>query len=54
MCDIILAESYSIRRIVLEKIAIIDLGSNSARLVLVEILPNGHFVVTERRIWEIR
>ncbi|MGN1094196.1 MAG: hypothetical protein ACI4SC_04385, partial [Candidatus Neoclostridium sp.] len=29
----------------MEKIAIIDLGSNSARLVLVEILPNGHFVV---------
>jgi len=31
--------------IILEKIAIIDLGSNSARLVLVEILPDGHFVV---------
>lgn len=29
----------------MEKIAVIDLGSNSARLVLVEILPNGHFVV---------
>ncbi len=29
----------------MEKIAIIDLGSNSARLVLVEILPNGHYVV---------
>ena len=29
----------------MEKIAVIDLGSNSARLVLAEILPNGHFVV---------
>ena len=44
-CVIIFAERYSTRRNVLEKIAIIDLGSNSARLVLVEILPNGHFVV---------
>ena len=29
----------------MEKIAIIDLGSNSARLVLVNILEGGHFVV---------
>lgn len=29
----------------MEKIAVIDLGSNSARLVLANILPNGHFVV---------
>lgn len=38
-------DNLVLRRIILEKIAIIDLGSNSARLVLVEILPNGHFVV---------
>ena len=29
----------------MEKIAIIDLGSNSARLVLVNILEGGYFVV---------
>ena len=29
----------------MEKIAVIDLGSNSARLVLANILPNGHFVI---------
>lgn len=29
----------------MERIAVIDLGSNSARLVIVNILPNGHFVV---------
>lgn len=45
-CGIILVSSgKNTRRNILEKIAVIDLGSNSARLVLVEILPNGHFVV---------
>ena len=29
----------------MEKIAVIDLGSNSARLVLVNILEGGYFVV---------
>ena len=29
----------------MEKIAIIDLGSNSARLVLVDILEGGYFFV---------
>ena len=29
----------------MEKIAVIDIGSNSARMVLVNILDGGHFVV---------
>lgn len=32
----------------MEKIAIIDLGSNTARLVIVEILGDGHFIVTDQ------
>ena len=43
----------------LDKIAIIDLGSNSTRLVLVDILKGGYFQVVDdiketvrlRRIW---
>ena len=36
------------RGFILEKIAIIDLGSNTARLVIVEILGDGHFIVTDQ------
>ena len=32
----------------LEKIGIIDLGSNTARLVIVEMLGDGHFVVVDQ------
>ena len=32
----------------MEKIGIIDLGSNVARLVIVEILADGHFMVVDQ------
>ena len=32
----------------MEKIGIIDLGSNTARLVIVELLGDGHFVVVDQ------
>ena len=32
----------------MEKIGIIDLGSNSARLVIVEMLGDGHFIVIDQ------
>ena len=32
----------------MEKIAIIDLGSNTARMILVDILSEGHFVITDQ------
>ena len=32
----------------LEKIAIIDLGSNTARLLLVEVKDNGHFQIVDQ------
>ena len=32
----------------MEKIGIIDLGSNTARLVIVEMLGDGHFVVIDQ------
>ena len=32
----------------LEKIGIIDLGSNTARLVIVELLGDGHFIVVDQ------
>lgn len=38
----------------MEKIAVIDLGSNTARLVLADILPNGHFVVSDELKESIR
>ena len=31
----------------MERIAVIDLGSNSARLVVSDIMPSGHFVVVD-------
>ena len=31
----------------MERIAVIDLGSNSARLVISDIMPSGHFVVVD-------
>ena len=37
-----------IRRLLLEKIAIIDLGSNAARLVMANILEGGYFVVFDQ------
>ena len=36
------------RCIFMEKIAIIDLGSNTARLLLVDIFDNGHFVISDQ------
>lgn len=38
----------------MEKIAVIDLGSNSARLVVVKIMPNGHFVVFDEVKEQVR
>ena len=32
----------------MEKIGIIDLGSNTARLVIVEMLGDGHFIVVDQ------
>ncbi len=32
----------------LERIAIIDLGSNTARLLLVDVLDNGHFQIVDQ------
>ena len=34
--------------IVLEKIGVIDLGSNTARLLLVEVKENGHFQIVDQ------
>ena len=38
----------------MEKIAVIDLGSNSARLVLANILPGGYFVVFDEQKESVR
>ncbi len=38
----------------MERIAVIDLGSNSARLVIVNILPNGHFVIFDELKEQVR
>ncbi len=38
----------------MEKIAVIDLGSNSARLVIANILPNGHFVIFDELKEQVR
>ena len=36
------------RGLFVEKIGIIDLGSNNARLVIVEMLGDGHFIVIDQ------
>lgn len=38
----------------MERIAVIDLGSNSVRLVIVNILPDGHFVVFDELKEQVR
>ncbi len=49
-CDIMLIENEARQKevIFLERIGIIDLGSNSARLVIVEMLGDGHFIVIDQ------
>ena len=38
----------------MEKVALIDLGSNTARLVIYEVLDGGYFVVSEERREAVR
>ena len=38
----------------MEKIALIDLGSNTARLVIYDVLEGGYFVVSEERREAVR
>lgn len=40
--------NYFVKRYSVEKIGIIDLGSNNARLVIVEMLGDGHFIVVDQ------
>ena len=38
----------------MEKVALIDLGSNTARLVIYDVLDGGYFVVSERTSESVR